>query len=446
MNEFRIDDVFFSIVAVGWLASAFLLFFSYIRYRIFTFFDAGIAMSWFFVFFRPLNIFNCDINIDLYFWDESLYVRGAFISIAMTLVCQLSSLLVSRKSLKPDFCFDQHLFRKRIEGASLTIFLYCIVVVFLMFLMFGYQVFPSNRGEGALSVSMPGLEIFYHTLRALTLVLIIFSAVSLFVFKSTKSFIFAVFSIATLLIFAKRNSIINPLIYLFFIYSYYYVYFLGGSILRLFVVMLPLILFLVFIALFGKAFKSEEGFNFERPSDGYACYVVRQGMQEFDLFWPAVLEVGGDKINFFDLPFAVWGALTHDHSSRIKSEYLSVTDKTMLKFNYDNYAYKKFGITPSFLQFYYYYFWLWGAFVAAVLAFLARKLEFWLVRSFYQGWFGSFLCALAISKFVLSSFDFTIKYSAFEFVVFLVIYIGIASYFFLSNRFPQRKNSEGACV
>lgn len=439
MFNISVDSALFSLLWCGWAMSTLLLLFSYFRYKIFTFFDAAIVLSWFFIFFRPLNVYSCNINIDLYHWDELLYARGAIISTLMLLIFQIGSLLVPRRFFRIESKFDLLRFKVWVERVSFVVFLCCCVVVSVMFFKFGYKVFPSNRGGGALSVSMPGLEVFYHAIRALSLVLIVFSVVSLLVFKNVTSLLYCIFSIGVLLVFAKRNAIIYPILYSFFLYSFFYVYFLKRGLVNVFFKLLPLVVFLFFIAFFGKSFKSQDGFNFSPPEDGYACYAVRLGMQEFDLFWPAVIEVSNNEINILDLPLAVWGALAYDHLGRLNSPYLSITDKTMLKYNHDNYVYNKFGISPSIAQFYYYYFWWWGLFVVFVLGFVVRGVDFLLVRSFYLCGFGLFLTVLVSSKILLSPFDFTVKYSVFESVVFVLLYVVVLFYFSIVKAFVKSK-------
>lgn len=434
----RIDEFFFFLIWAGWGGSFFLLLMSYFKYKVLTFFDVGVVLSWFFVFFRPLYVYACDINLDLYYWNESLYGLGAIISVAIILVFQVSGLLVKRSSLMFWSEFNSELFGRRLERASFVAFVFCCVAVLVMFLKFGMQVFPSNRGAGALSVSMPGLEIYYHIIRALTLVLIVFSVVSFLIFRSLTGLLYAFFSITVLLIFAKRNAIIYPFVYSVFLYSIYYVYFVGGSLFKVFIKIFPLLVFLVFIAFFGKSFKSERGFEFDVPIDGYSCQAVRLGMQEFDLFWPAVLETAADKVNVQDLPSAVFGALAYGHAARLQTSSLSITDRTMLEYNYDNYVYNKFGISPSFAQFYYYYFWWWSFIVVAGVAFFARKLDFILAGGFYNSRFGVFLCAVVLSKLIMSPFDFTIKYSVFESVVFFALYVAIRLYFSLLPFVPKK--------
>ncbi|MCY1446712.1 hypothetical protein D9M71_632960 [compost metagenome] len=58
----------------------------------------------------------------------------------------------------------------------------------------------------------------------------------------------------------------------------------------------------------------------------------------------------------------------------------------------------------------------------AAIAYLVRRFDFGLVRSFYCLRFGMFLFLLSFSKLLLSPFDFTIKYTVFEMVVFLMLY------------------------
>ena len=386
-------------------------------------------MSWFFVFFRPINVYSCDLNLDLYFWNEDLYVKGVYISVFSLILLQLGGLAYSAKS--SFYCFSLDRFRREAENISLFTFLICAALVILMFFNFGFKVFPSNRGEGAISVSMPGLEIFYHAIRAISFVLIIYSVVSFFILRNFKFVFYAVFSISVLMIFSKRNAIINPIIYAAFIYFFYHVRIRGFSFFRVLVKFFPLAAFVVFIAIFGKALKSQEGLNFEEPLDGYACHVVRLGMQEFDLFWPAVLDVSEDNVNAMDLPRAVLGGVLYGHNERIESEYLSITDKAMLKYNYQNYVYNKFGITPSLPQFYYYYFWWFGLGFLFLIAAAARSMDFLVARGFFEGRFWVVLFSIFFSKLLVSSFDFTLKYSLFEFFVFCFLFLFV----FLGSRF-----------
>lgn len=419
----KVDDLFTLWLYVGWIFSAALLIAAFCKYKTLTFFDASTILSWFFIFFRPLHITSCEVNINLYYWNESQYIQGSIISIIALITLQAASLLVSKKLLPPALPFKSELFEKRIALASMWAFLSCLAVVALMFSIFGSQVFPANRGQGAISVSLPGLEFFYHTIRALTLISIILSGLLFLIFKQKKQLFIAFFSLLILLIFAKRNAIIYPILYTLFLFGIHQTHISHTKFLKVAQKTIPPLLFIIFIAFFGKAFKSQEPVSLNVPTDGYACEAIRLGMQEFDLFWPAVLETSKGEVNLIDLPYAIWGALAYGHQARLKSSYLSITDKTMLLYNYQNYVNNKYGISPSIAQFYFYYLSFFSFPVFALIGYFLRRLDFSLAQNIFSTNFGKFFLTLSASKLLASPFDFTIKYSAFEAAIFLALYV-----------------------
>lgn len=411
-----INEYFFLILGLGWFFSATLAVFSLIKYRVFTLFDFYIFLSWFYVFYRPLHIDSCDVDKDLYLWYESYYVYGVYVSCLFTLMLQVGALTFRKARLIGVGVCPSSFFLKNSVKIALLLF---VLVAILMFSLFGKSVLPGNQGAGALSVSVPNLEYFFYILKSLLWIIIPFSAFLYVAYKDKKYLLFLLLAVFVVLLFGKRGALISPLILTFILVSFYYLKVLRLSWSKVVLKFFPLMLLLAFFAVFGKGVKgSDFGFEWGDAS----CEIVKKGMQEFDLFWPAIVDVSEDADVLEFLPSLVGGVL-YSHEARLKTDMLSVTDRAMLKYNHDAYVEKKFGISPNLSQFYYYYLSIFSVFFAFFLGYFLKRLDVSVLSSFYKGYLFKYSLFLVLYKLFTGPFDFTLKYSLFEFFVLSVVVV-----------------------
>lgn len=417
--------MFNTIIIVFFLISLLLVVVSYLKYKFISSIDLLVVFSWFFVFYRPAAFGLCDINLNLYYWREDLYFYGSYLSALLTVLLQVGGLFPNRPlGLTVDTSKDK---------VNTSVLRCCAIMttgVFLvMVAVYGTKIFPSNRGTGALSVSLPGLEVFFYLLTPLTFLLIFTGLFQMTVFKKKRAIAYVVYGIFILMLFSKRGRIIAPILMFAGVYLYNLKYISRKSLLS---AVNPSTLFLLFfsvlILFYGKSirFDQEGNFNFggsNSESSGIICDSIKKGHQEFDLLWPAAMDhFLTEDVQIFDLPKALYGSLLLSHEVRLDSEYLSLTDKLMLKHNADTYRYLKYGVSPSLTQYYWIYLGPFCLLAFPLFGFFYRKFDFYCIKKFFTGSIIPTYMITQVGYLFLSPFDFRIKYVAFSLVFLIFVY------------------------
>ena len=421
------SDTYYILLICGCFFSLMLLCLAAYKYKAITLFDFSVILAWVYVFYRPFLIDVCIVNKNIYFWDKSLYVNGVILTILMVLVLQLGALFPRRLILAHFDARRNFFLEKQVSAINKMAIVISFCIVILMIGKYGVLAI-FLRGSGALSVSLPCLELFFYLLVPLLSIVI---TVSVFYLLSTKKkfvYVSLILALIVLLIFGKRGKIISPIILSIVLYQIYVVTLNKKPILSLINVKVLVIFFLsMFILFFGSFFKSySQGITPEsKITEAVICTIQKKAKQEYDLFWPAVLQHDVDKENFYDFVTAVYGSLILPHDKRLKTEYKSATDKLMLKYNYNAYVYKKFGISPNMFQFYYFY---CGYLVVPfffLLGFVLRKIDLYAINSFFQGKIFTFFSLILLFRLLQSPIDFTVKYYVFEFLVLVIFFTSV---------------------
>ncbi|WP_312538036.1 hypothetical protein [Stutzerimonas nitrititolerans] len=419
------SDLYVFLLLVGWGFSLVLIGVSLIKYKLLLWCDFLVIMSWFYIFLRPLYGGGCDINMHLYHWDEGDYYFGTLYSVAGLVIGQLFSVFPSGR-ITPRLA--ERKFENNFSDYQLAALLLSVFVVAVMYFIYGSQVYPENRGVAAISISLPGLEYFYHILSVTLGVVIVLCLFRALAFGELASYLIFFGSVSVLvLIFAKRGNVVAPILSALIVYGFYFIKIQNGSFLRYSRKCALFIIVVVFLAFFGKSLSSTaDRFNIEKGStSSFVCEIIEKGQQEFDLFWPAVISISRDHLNILDLPSALVGGVLYPHETRIAldSSFHSITDKAMLRYNYDAYVYSKFGISPDVHQFYYSYFGVFGMFLVAILSFFIRRLELTSYVLLFSGRVPLFfLIGLFIST-LWGSFDIKLKYTVFALVIHILIMV-----------------------
>lgn len=416
-------DYFQLFVLLGWFFSLLLIIYSYKKYKYITMFDIFVIFTWFYVFFRPLFVFQCDINKDLYVWDEDFYIYGQIISISMLLLMQLGANIINKKNY---FTYSS-IKKNNIMLVSILNYVFFITffVVVIIFVQFGSAIFPFNRGGGALSVSLPGVELYFYILRTLFFIIIFLSLYMVFINKKWQYIFYFLFSLIILLMFSKRGVIVSPIIFFLVIFSFYNLVILKKSIFSLINLELMVLGFiLIIVVFFGKTiYHSNQNFSTINTEEKLSCKILKKGQQEFDLFWPAILE-NSSLSNITYIPTALVGGVLFSHNERLNNEnelFHSATDKLMLKYNKEVYLEKKFGISPNFFQFLFYYLNIFSIIFIFLFGYLFRKIEFIIIENFFKGRFFYSYMYYLILGIVFSPIDFTLKYNLVYFTTFLFL-------------------------
>jgi hypothetical protein len=170
--------------------------------------------------------------------------------------------------------------------------------------------------------------------------------------------------------------------------------------------------------IFGKVLKDVPNFDFRNMN--ISCLVLQVGMQEFDLLWPAIIEVSNKFNNLLDLPIALVSGLIFNHADRMQlplGSFHSITDKTMLIYNHDPYVYQKFGISPNTYQFYYSYFGLISLLLVFLLGIMLRRIELEVFKNISSYKIYAAIGLNFLIYLFLSPFDITLKYYLLDFVI-----------------------------
>lgn len=405
-----------------WLFSLILLFVSYIRFNYFSILDFFIVSGWFFTFFRPLNTPNCNVNLDLYHWDEKLYNFGTIIGAISLILFQLGHTLFNKKKFRSiQLNYSLSLDRSRLLKAIRKLIFILSVILILLYWIFENNLFYGfNDVDGAISVAVPGLEYGFRLIGVAISVLIPASILYLYKFGfKLYPIVGLLLAICSGLIFGKRGMLVSPILIGAAACTFFSkIKFLSFKNISKSIFSIAFVLLIGFYMVFGKVLKDLPTFDFRNTN--ISCLVLQVGMQEFDLLWPAIIEVSNKFNNLLDLPIALISGLIYNHTDRMNlpiGSFHSITDKTMLIYNHDPYVYQKFGISPNTYQFYYSYFGLISLVIVLFLGIMLRRLELEVFKNIsnYKIYFAIGLYFLI--NLLLSPFDITLKYYLLDFVI-----------------------------
>ncbi|MDT8887160.1 hypothetical protein PQG44_05705 [Aquirufa sp. LEPPI-3A] len=405
-----------------WVISLVFILYSYLKFNYVSTLDVFVVSGWFFTFFRPIFTCDCDVNLDLYHWDAKLYNYGTVIGAFSLIMFQIGHTLFNKKKftqtkLNYPLSLDDSQLIKAIRKLSLLL----VIALVLLYLIFGQNLFYGfNEVDAAISVAVPGLEYGFRIIGVAISILIPASIIYLYKFGfKILPIIALVLAICSGLIFGKRGMLVSPIL----IGSASCMFFANIkfiSIRNIFksVVSIVFVSVLGFYMIFGKVIKEIPSVDIR--SMNVSCLVLQFGMQEFDLLWPATIEVSNKFNNLLDLPIALVSGLVYSHSDRMKlplGSFHSITDKTMLLYNHDPYVYQKFGISPNTYQFYYSYFGVGSLLIVLLLGIMLRRLELEVFKNIsnYKIYFAIGLYFLI--NLLLSPFDITLKYYLLDFVI-----------------------------
>lgn len=441
MNEY-----YYFFLILLWFISKSLLIISILKNRVISLFDTFVLFSWFYVFYRPLLIDYCNVNRDLYFWDESYYIFGALYVALLLILMQVGASFIKLPSHIQFANLGLEKLKRHLRRISFFLLILSLVILVISWLEFGSMLLPFNRSGGALSVSAAGLERYFYILRITTSILIISSLFLFFVYGCKIELVYFLIGIFILLIFSKRGAILTPILVFLFLYTFYILNVKKQGFLKLLNKKTIGLMFIVLVVAFaGKViFEPEKLLVIGGTSQSKACKIVHTGQQEFDLFNPAVMVYSYSSLNIIDLPTAIFGSVI-EHENRLKnysSRFHSATDKLMLKYNRVVYLEKKFGISPNIFQYLTFYFSFLSLFLIVIVGYVYKLLERHLLFSFYNGRVFKSYLSLILMSFLVSPHDFTFKYYAFYLVVlFFVVFIYSLYMFILRGICGEKKYS-----
>ena len=438
------EEYYYYFIFVTFILSGAILLLSIVRFRTIGLIDVAVVFSWFYIFFRPSAIDFCHEYIakDVYFWNYEYYIFGVFYSIFSLILFQFGALLYSSKKSEMFILMKsrhEYFLCSLKDVLSFFIFLY-VLLLLVIFLNYGTDILPWNRPVGAFSTSLPGFQFFWPLIR---LILFFSIPVSLFLYFETQKTAYLIsfaFIVSTALFLGRRGILVGPVLFFLFIYSFYIFRYKNLSVNKLFKFSyFFILLILIFIIFFGKEAVSiifdrnyasltiSAGEDFSK-----LCMVVKKGQQEFDVFWPAVVD-GYSPSNIFDLiPAMLGGFIPHELRLLEYPSLYSITDKLMMEYIGDVYLYKKFGISPNKHQFYYSYFGYFSLVLIFFIGYLSRKLEYFILEDFFKSKYLQMYFWFLFFGLINGPFDYTFKYYAVGFVYFSFFYI-IYRIFFIKN-------------
>lgn len=410
------------ILILLWATSIILLLYSYLKFNYVSTLDVFVVSGWFFTFFRPIFTCDCEVNLDMYHWDAKLYNYGTVLGAFSLILFQIGHTLFNKKKfsqirLNCKLSIDNSQLIKAIRKLTLIL----LVSLIILYFIFGQNLFYGfNEVDAAISIAVPGLEYGFRVIGVAISILIPTSI--LYLYKFGFKFLPVVgllFAICSGLIFGKRGMLVSPvLIGISSCMFFANIKFLSIKNILKSITFVVFVSILGFYMIFGKVVKELP--NVDIRNVNISCLVLQVGMQEFDLLWPATIEVGNRFNNLLDLPVALVSGLIYNHTDRMKlpiGSFHSITDKTMLIYNHDPYVYQKFGISPNTYQFYYSYFGLFSLVIVLFLGIMLRRLELEVFKSIssYKIYFAIGLYFLM--NLLLSPFDITLKYYLLDFVI-----------------------------
>ena len=405
-----------------WLISLILLFISYIRFNYFSIIDFFIVSGWFFTFFRPLFTPSCNVNLDLYHWDEKLYNYGTIIGAISLILFQAGHTFFNKKKFRTiQLNYTLSLDGTRLLRAIRKLIFFLIIILIVLYWIFKNNLFYGfNDVDGAISVAVPGLEYGFRLIGVAISVLIPASMLCLYKFGfKIYPIIGLILAICSGLIFGKRGMLVSPILIGIAACTFFSkIKFLSFRNISKSLFSVAIVLLIGFYMIFGKVLKDVPNFDFRNMN--ISCLVLQVGMQEFDLLWPAIIEVSNKFNNLLDLPIALVSGLIFNHTDRMQlplGSFHSITDKTMLIYNHDPYVYQKFGISPNTYQFYYSYFGLISLFLVFLLGIMLRRIELEVFKNISSYKIYAAIGLNFLIYLFLSPFDITLKYYLLDFVI-----------------------------
>jgi hypothetical protein len=427
---------------LGLVLSILLLFYSIFRNGYLGLLDYFVILSYFWVFYRPAFIDECIsyINQYLYFWNESSYQQGVYLTVSFLILLQLGGAFPSPKKHKlrlrssglKDFNFN--------EISKLNdIFIRLFIFIFALCLLFyGVKLLPTHK-VGAYSNTLPGFEYIFQ-IQSILGTLGISISIFLLMEKGNYKYIFyLLLFFSFFLLIGRRGRIVLPVILgLCFFFSYIsWKYSFTTIFKKIDIKLLLMAVLILFVVFQGKNFVykkiSSEYVTKSSFGNDKICLAIKNGHQEYDLLWPAVIELLNEKYQVLDFPEALIGGAI-PHKMRLDSgEFYSLTDKLMMKYNKEQYYELKFGISPNIFQFYYAYFSILSFLIIFIVGFLSRKMEFKMLGYFFKGRVFMAMFMYILIYLIQSPFDFFLKYFVIQIIVLVIIYCIVNLYRGRSN-------------
>jgi len=401
---------------------------SIMKFKTISLVDFFVLFSWFYVFYRPLAIDYCGavINRELYFWNSEYYVFGVLFSAIATVVFQVGAQIgmpSKQKIITGLNGYDLQGLYKSYRQLFFFVFAMLVFLWGMLFFIYGLSLFPWNRaGTGAASAGLPGFELVWPILRIL-LFLTIF--LSLFLFMETKKKVYLLLFlcvISFMIILGRRGILVAPILFFGFVYIFYSLAIKRDKFTKL-LNYYNVIIFaiLVFVTFFGKSIAYQVFSGEVRATAGnkssFICSTITKGHQEYDLFWPAVVNNYINNYSAYDFVPALFGNfISHENKLLNYPELYSITDKLMMEHQEYEFLYLKFGISPNFHQFYFSYLGVFSLIAIFFIALFMRKLEVEIIISFLRGkvFFGYSL--YLFFQLIPSAMDYFLKYYIAQFL------------------------------
>jgi hypothetical protein len=365
---------------------------------------------------------SCNVNLDLYHWDEKLYNYGTIIGAISLILFQAGHTFFNKKKFRTiQLNYTLSLDGTRLLRAIRKLIFFLIIILIVLYWIFKNNLFYGfNDVDGAISVAVPGLEYGFRLIGVAISVLIPASMLCLYKFGfKIYPIIGLILAICSGLIFGKRGMLVSPILIGIAACTFFSkIKFLSFRNISKSLFSVAIVLLIGFYMIFGKVLKDVPNFDFRNMN--ISCLVLQVGMQEFDLLWPAIIEVSNKFNNLLDLPIALVSGLIFNHTDRMQlplGSFHSITDKTMLIYNHDPYVYQKFGISPNTYQFYYSYFGLISLFLVFLLGIMLRRIELEVFKNISSYKIYAAIGLNFLIYLFLSPFDITLKYYLLDFVI-----------------------------
>jgi hypothetical protein len=354
--------------------------FSKFPFRISQFFYANMIYAFC---VRPIFVALCDRFTPFYFFEQSMYDYGIFISNIILLIFGVTLILFSKHVNKT----------VSIEINNLKLVIYVTLIFSLAttiaaIFIYGTSILPGFRSSG-LQLSASGSQIFFALASIFTMIGV------------SACFILLGFSLD------RKTNILWPMvfIFLFFIISMIFYQrgpFIIGAISGLTIAsmanknfikknwrkLVTPIAVIMLVAIVGRPlisyitqssvgqFQADAyGSNYGWSNTG-ACMIANSGNQEHDQVWPIIiLHKSQHEFNFFD---SIQSAIFRPFlslESRISSGKTTSVDSLNLANDYNTFLSYNFGFSITFIQYHYYLFGYFSIFSIIIFTFIAANIE-----------------------------------------------------------------------
>jgi len=400
-------------------------------------------MSWFYIFLRPAGIDFCAdvVNKELYFWDYDYYILGVLTSVLMLLMFQVGASIPLKNYRQILSCYNVDRLAliknlKKILYFSLLIF---SLMLFLLILFYGQSLLPWERvGLGATSAALSGFEFIWPLVRILLFFIIVSSLFLFFETGKFKYFLYFMLIVLSILILGRRGILIAPILFFLFVYTFYRLSIRKDSLFVFFQWRyISVGLLVLIIAFLGKRLIHQVYLGdfsaLETTDSGFICNIIKNGGQEFDLLWPAIIENVVKNYSLLDFVYAIVGNFYSHEDKLLNHEYLySITDKLMMEYMKDVYVNLKFGISPNIYQFYISYLGPFAILALFLFGYVFRRVEKTILKAFFTNKFFVTYIVYLLMSFFRGPIDYTFKYFLAQTVYFLAV---VVIYYLYSSLF-----------